>query len=137
MAAISAQHSDDAASSARFEAAFRRLDAALADELRAKLQETVVALCEQTLRPLALDTEALTRRVEAAVALLVRSDSLREIRLNPEDLALIGPRLPPDWACVADPDCARGALRVEGNDGGLEDGPAQWRQALEAALQPC
>jgi flagellar assembly protein FliH len=31
----------------------------------------------------------------------------------------------------------RGALRVEAANGGVEDGPAQWRQAIAEALALC
>jgi hypothetical protein len=47
----------------------------------------------------------------------------RVIRLHPEDLALLGHHLPEDWHCEPDPTLERGAVRVDGAMGGVEDGP--------------
>ena len=115
--------------------AFTRLDAELAEILRQRLHDTVAALCETALAPLALDEDALLRRIERAAAMIARADDERIIRLHPDDLALILPRLGEDWAVVPDPGLERGALRVETATGGVEDGPAQWRQAIAEAMQ--
>ena len=116
---------------------FARIDAELAEALRDKLHAAVSALCEAALRPLALDREALRRRVDVAVAMFVRADDERVIRLHPDDLALAGDWLASDWQILPDPALERGALRVETTGGGLEDGPAQWRTAIEEALRLC
>ena len=116
---------------------FARLDAQLAEALRDRLHAAVTALCEVTLRPLALDRDALLRRVEVAVAMFVRADDERVIRLHPDDMALAKGWLAPEWQVLADPALERGALRVETAGGGLEDGPAQWRTAIEEALRLC
>ncbi len=114
-----------------------RLDAEMAETLRRRLTETVMALCDATLLPYALDAEALATRVERAVAMLARADDERVIRLHPDDLKLVAPKLPQDWAFAEDPAMQRGHLRVETANGGVEDGPIQWRQALAEALQSC
>lgn len=116
---------------------FARLDAELAEALRHKLLETVIALCESALEPMKLDTDALARRVEKAVAMFVRADDERVIRLHPDDLDLVAGKLPADWQFHADPSLERGALRVETATGGAEDGPAQWRAAITEALRLC
>ena len=116
---------------------FAKLDADLAEELRHQLIETVTALCESVLHPLALDADALARRVETAVAMFVRADDERVIRLHPDDLRLLDGKLPADWQFIADPALARGALRVETASGGVEDGPTQWRTAIAEALRLC
>ncbi len=56
------------AARARIELSFARLDAELAEALRQKLVVTVTALCEAALAPLALDRDALLRRVDLGVA---------------------------------------------------------------------
>lgn len=122
---------------ARLTFSFARLDADLAEQLRDKLHETVIALCEATLQPLALDAGALARRVETAVGMFVRADDERVIRLHPDDLTLVAGQLPADWTFVPDPALERGALRVETANGGMEDGPAQWRIAITEALRLC
>lgn len=117
--------------------AFSRLDQALEEELRQRLRDTVTALCEAAIAPLALDTDALERRVGVAVAMLARADDDRTVRLNPEDMALLAARFPADWKVEPDPALERGALRVETASGGVEDGPAQWRVTLAEALARC
>lgn len=113
---------------------FARLDRELAESLRQHLRDTVAALCEAALAPLALDEAALVRRIERALALFQRAEDERFIRLNPTDLAMISDRLATEWQVLPDPGLERGALRIETVSGGVEDGPAQWRQAIAEAL---
>jgi len=122
---------------AALDLAFTRLDAEMAEALRQRLQECVLALCEATLEPFATDEAVLAARVKRAVAMLARAEDERLIRLNPADLALVSARLPHDWQITPDPALPRGALRVETSSGGVEDGPAQWRTALIEALDAC
>lgn len=114
-----------------------RLDAEMAENLRRRLRETVAALCEEALRPLALDHQALAARVERAVSLLARADDERTIRLHPDDIAVLDPALLDAWHVLADPALERGAVRVETASGGIEDGPGQWRRAIAEALHEC
>jgi flagellar assembly protein FliH len=116
---------------------FDRLDKELEEELRLRLRDTVVALCESAIAPLALDQEALLTRVQRAVAMLARADDDRVIRLHPDDLVLISPQLAADWEVLPDPTLERGALRIETSSGGVEDGPEQWRLAIAEALHQC
>lgn len=127
----------DEAARQHFGFSFAKLDAELAEQLRHKLHETVTALCESVLQPLALDPAALARRVETAAGMFARADDERVIRLHPDDLALVAARLPADWTFVPDAALERGALRVETSTGGIEDGPLQWRAAVTEALRLC
>ena len=119
------------------ELALARLDADMAESLRQRLLDTVMALCEATLVPYAHDAEVLARRVERAVAMFSRAEDERIIRLHPDDLALVSDRLAAEWTVRPDPALERGALRVETPSGGVEDGPAQWRRALAEAFHAC
>lgn len=119
------------------ELAVARLDADLETELRQRLRDTVAALCETAIAPLALDEDALMRRIERAVSLLSRVDDERVIRLHPDDVTLLGPRFAADWQVLPDPSMTRGALRVETPTGGVEDGPDLWRRAIAEALRQC
>ena len=122
---------------AALDLSFARFDAEMAETLRQRLQDTVMALCEATLVPYAHDIDALTARITRAVAMLSRADDDRVLRLHPDDLALVAPRLPSEWKVSPDPALERGALRVETSNGGVEDGPAQWRHALAEAFHAC
>jgi flagellar assembly protein FliH len=121
----------------RIELAFGRLDADLTRELEARLRDTILALCTPLLGEYAADPDALDRRVETAAAMLSRAADERVIRLHPEDLALLAARLPEDWHFEPDPALERGALRIDGTAGGVEDGPATWVRALSDALSSC
>ena len=122
----------------RLEAAFRAIDARELDALETRLRETVQALCESVLADAALDPAGLAARVRRAAQMLARAEDQRVIRLHPEDFALLGHHLPAgwpeDWHYEPDPALERGTVRVDGAMGGVEDGPAQWRKALDEAL---
>ncbi len=113
---------------------FAKIDRAMEEELRLRLRETVAALCEAAILPLTLDPDLLASRVERAAAMLARADDERVIRLHPDDIAMISPSFAKDWIVEADPTLDRGAIRVEGLSGGVEDGPATWRRAIAEAL---
>lgn len=136
-AAAEAAAAEADAAREKFSFSFARLDAELAENLRHNLHETVVALSETALQPLAVDAAALARRVERAVAMFVRADDERVIRLHPDDLTIVAAKLPADWQFVPDASLERGALRVETASGGIEDGPLQWRAAITEALRLC
>lgn len=126
-----------AAARERLTLSLSRLDAVMEEELRMRLRETVAALCESAIAPLALDEDALIRRVETAISMLSRADDDRLIRLHPDDLKMISPRLSSDWQVDADARLERGTIRIETVSGGVEDGPATWRMAIAEALQRC
>ena len=128
---------EQAAGLHRFELTLARLDAEQQELLRGRLFSTIEVLCEASLAPLLLDRDALAARVERAAAMLARADDERVLRLNPEDLALVGDRLPAGLEVRPDPLLERGALRLESANGGVEDGPAHWRRAIAEALQQC
>ncbi|MBX9645277.1 MAG: flagellar biosynthesis protein [Novosphingobium sp.] len=122
---------------AGIELSLARLDAELAEQLRQKLFATVEALCAAVIAPLALDQVALAARVERAAAMLARADDDKLLRLNPDDLKLVAKQLPKGLEVLEDPALERGALRIESQSGGVEDGPAHWRRAIAEALAQC
>lgn len=127
----------DADARDRLALSFARLDAALEEQLQLRLRDTVAALCEAAIAPLALDETALVVRIGRAVSMLARADDERVIRLHPDDLALVSDRLSAEWQVSPDPSLARGSIRVETSTGGVEDGPEQWRRAIAEALHQC
>lgn len=118
----------------KIETAFERLAESEGLRLEERLRETVLALCEQALAPLAMDPDALADRVAKALALLRRTEDERVLRLHPDDLALLAGRLSDGIKVEPDPTLGRGELRVETAEGGLEDGPEHWRRVLSEAL---
>lgn len=131
------EQADRDAQRASIELAFARFDAASAQDLRERLRQTVYALCEEAVLPLALDPVGLAARIEKAASMLQRAQDDRRVRLNPEDLALVEGRLPAGLTLLADPSIERGALRIETEDSGIEDGPRQWRRILGEAFREC
>lgn len=127
----------DAAASQAIEEAFARIGAAQEEVLRRRLSETVAALCEATLAPLALDRDALARRAARAAEMLARADDERSLRMHPDDIVLVGTRLPPDLPVIQDPALERGTVIVETPAGGVEDGPGTWRRAITEAFARC
>ena len=136
-AGSSAAQADAAADAARhrIETALAHMDATEAQAFAQRLKDTVLALCQAVLADAALEPEALSHRVMTAAAMFSRANDDRKIRLHPEDLALVHARLPGDWQCEPDSTLERGSVRVETASGGAEDGPVQWRAALDEALR--
>jgi flagellar assembly protein FliH len=139
MAAEDARQAEAERDAARraIELAFSRLDADDVVELRERLRQTVLALCEAAVLPLAIDAGGLAARVERAVSMLQRAQDERTVRLHPEDLALVRDRLPGSLKIEPDPSVERGGLRIETADGGVEDGPSHWRRYLAEAFREC
>lgn len=134
VASATAQAEQDAAARTRIELGLGRLAENEEQRFEERLRETVLALCEQTLAPLAVDPDQLANRVSNALALLRRSEDERTLRLHPDDIALIEGRLPEHLRVEPDPAIERGGIRIETPEGGIEDGPAEWRRALTEAL---
>ncbi len=132
-----AKFARERAERATIELAFARFDMESAQALRGSLRATVHALCDEAVMPLALDSEALASRIELAAAMLQRKHDQRIIHIHPEDLALVRDNVPPELELLSDATIERGGLRVETDDGGVEDGPQQWRRAIAEAFDTC
>ncbi len=115
--------------------AFRAFDQAALDSLAAELAETVIGLCGQVLEASAIDCESLKTRCEAAAKRIGEAASDCTLRLHPDDVALLGETPPAGLAMEADPALERGSLLLEGPDGAVRDGPAEWRRAIADAVR--
>jgi flagellar assembly protein FliH len=82
---------------------------------------------------LPIDSAFLSQQIDAATAILTEADQSRTLCLNPADLALLADADLP-LPCAADPQLARGALRIECSDGWVEHGPAFALERLGHAL---
>ncbi|MEQ8411665.1 MAG: hypothetical protein RIB52_08940 [Erythrobacter sp.] len=115
--------------------AFRSLDAAAMDALCADLAETVIALCEEAIGGWTPDSEGLAERCREAARRLGGAPGAFALHLNPADIEALGPEDLEGWRIEPDPALERGALRLEGADGTLADGPEQWRRAIAEAVR--
>jgi flagellar assembly protein FliH len=129
-----AQADLNAAARGKIELGLGRLAEQEEQRFEERLRETVLALCETTLAPLTADPDILATRVTNALGLLRRSEDERTLRMHPDDLALLTGRLPDHVRVEPDPALERGALRIETAEGGIEDGPGEWRRVLSEAL---
>ncbi len=134
---LEAQIIDERAQRAAIELAFVQFDKESERLLRERILATVHSLCEEAVLPLALDADGLARRVEIAAAMLQRKHDERIIHIHPDDLELVQNSLSSDLELVPDANVERGGLRVETTDGGVEDGPLQWRRALAEVFSSC
>jgi flagellar assembly protein FliH len=105
--------------------------------LENRLRETVLALCRQAIDEYSVSPEQLTTRIHAAVKLLATAHNERTIEVSPADLDMLRGTLPAEWKLLANAELARGAIRVATAEGGIEDGPDQWKLALEEAIRTC
>lgn len=114
-----------------------RIDEACVDDLREKLRQTVLELCEQAVLPLAIDPDGLMARIETAIGMLRREGDSRILVLHPKDRKLLAKRLPEGLEVTEDDTLERGSIRIDSDNGGVEDGPAQWRRLLQEAFATC
>jgi flagellar assembly protein FliH len=97
------------------------------------LAETVDRLVRQVVGEVDVDGALLTKRAQAAAALIGQETDAARLRLNPADLPLIeAARLPVE--IVGDEAIERGGLLLETGQGWIEDGPAVRLDRLRAEL---
>jgi flagellar assembly protein FliH len=134
-AAALAEAEQQAARQRALRLAFRALDEAAGEMLAADLAETVIALCEGVLGAHAADREALLDRCREAARRIGGAPSALRLHLHPADIESLGAEALAGWAVIADSALDRGALLLEGPDGALRDGPADWRRAIADAVR--
>lgn len=114
---------------------FRSLDEAALSVLADDLAATVLALCDQVLADCVVDREALLARCQAAAARIGGAADQFVLHLHPDDIAMLGEEALGLWRLAPDAGLERGSVTVEGPDGAVSDGPAEWRRAIAAALR--
>ncbi|MFB0613809.1 FliH/SctL family protein [Aurantiacibacter poecillastricola] len=135
-AALSEMASEGAARAA-LKLSFQRLDENLREQLSTRLAETVAALCEATLAPMALDGDSLQRRCRSAAAQLGEGIGDASLHLHPDDIDLLDADFAREWPIVPAPGQERGTVVFQMPEGIVRDGPAEWRAALREALGLC
>ncbi|MGE0775802.1 MAG: FliH/SctL family protein [Sphingomonadaceae bacterium] len=97
------------------------------------LSETVERLVRQIMGTVDIDRDSLLERCEKAADLIGDEAGPMRLRLHPEDIALLSDA-PIDTPLVADPHLLRGTIRLETDEGWIEDGPEARLERLRAAL---
>ncbi len=115
--------------------AFRTLDEAASSVLAEDLAATVLMLCEGVLGEAARDPAGLRARCEAAARRIGGAAETLALHLHPDDVALLGEAALAGWRVVPDPGLEPGSVVIEGPDGSVSDGPAEWRRAIAAGLR--
>jgi flagellar assembly protein FliH len=106
-------------------------------QLESRMREAVLALCHQVIDDQAITPDKLTGRIQAALKLFTDTHNEKVIEVSTTDYALIEGAVPAEWKVLAKPGLTRGSIRVVTADGGIEDGPDQWKLALEEAIRTC
>jgi flagellar assembly protein FliH len=97
------------------------------------LSETVERLVRQIMGTVEIDRDTLIERCERAAELIGEEAGPMRLRLNPADLELLSDaRI--DTPLVGDPHLLRGTIRLETDEGWIEDGPEARLERLRAAL---
>jgi flagellar assembly protein FliH len=134
-AAALAETARDAARQRALRLAFRSLDEAASEVLAADLADTVIALCDGVLADHAADRAALMARCREAARRIGGAPAALRLHLHPADIEQLGPQALEGWAVIADSGIEPGGLLLEGPDGAVRDGPADWRRAIAAAVR--
>ncbi|MBY0343569.1 MAG: flagellar biosynthesis protein [Sphingomonadales bacterium] len=114
---------------------FRTLDEAALGVLADDLAATVLHLCEGVLGEAARDPAALRERCIAAARRIGGAAEALALHLHPDDIALLGEEALAALRIVPDPALEPGSIVIEGPDGSVCDGPAEWRRAIAASLR--
>lgn len=97
------------------------------------LSETVERLVRQIMGTVEIDRDTLIERAEKAAELIGEEAGPMRLRLHPEDLELLSDAAL-DTPLLADHNLPRGTIRLENDEGWIEDGPEARLERLRAAL---
>jgi flagellar assembly protein FliH len=97
------------------------------------LSETVERLVRQIMGTVSIDRDTLLERCVRAAELIGDEAGPMRLRLHPDDLELLGDASI-DTPLVADHGLLRGTIRLETDEGWIEDGPEARLERLRAAL---
>jgi len=113
--------------------ALAALKAPASGTLAAMLSTAVVRLVEQIVGNAPIDADLLRRRCESVAACMEDNDGDVTLRVHPDDMPLLDGA---DMHCRLSPDptLGRGSVRLDADDGWIEDGPDVRLSRLRATL---
>jgi flagellar assembly protein FliH len=114
---------------------FRALDEAAMEVLADDLAATVETLCAGVLGEAARDAAGLRARCEAAARRIGGAAEALVLHLHPDDIGLLEEGAHGPMRLVPDPALEPGSVMIEGPEGAVADGPAEWRRAIAAAVR--
>jgi flagellar assembly protein FliH len=104
------------------------------DLIAARLRQTVLFLVSKIVGDIGVAPELLARRIEAATDLIAEGAETAILRVNPEDLPLLGDLLPATLHPIGDPNVERGSFVLESPATIVEEGPDLWLEQLAQAI---
>ncbi|MFM7377519.1 MAG: FliH/SctL family protein [Erythrobacter sp.] len=114
---------------------FRALDEAALEVLADDLAATVLHLCDGVIGEAARDPDALRERCIVAARRIGGAAESLVLHLHPDDIALLGEEALAAMRLAPDAALEPGSVVIEGSEGTINDGPAEWRRAIAAALR--
>lgn len=109
------------------------LQAEPSDEVAALIAETVERLVSAIVGSAAIDRDWLRERATRATQLIAEADAARTMWLHPDDVALLADAAL-NLVLMADPNAARGSIRIDCSAGWIEDGTAIHLDSLRTEL---
>ncbi|MGJ3648421.1 FliH/SctL family protein [Sphingomonas sp. GlSt437] len=104
------------------------------DLIAARLRQTVLFLVSKLIGEAGIEPDLLARRIGAAVDLVADSAETVQVRLHPDDIALLPADMPAMVQPLADETMARGAFVIDAGGTIVEDGPDIWLEQLAQAI---
>lgn len=131
--AVEEMIADERASLVRLAASLEVLKPQPSLALAMLLSETVERLVRQIMGTVTIDRDTLIERAQKAAELISEEAGPMRMRLHPDDLELLADA-PIDTPLVGDHHLPRGTIRLETDEGWIEDGPEARLERLRAAL---
>ncbi len=103
------------------------------EELAVLIAHTVLTLVSQIVGDAPVDRDWLNAKAQMAAALIEECDDARTMWVHPDDMALLDTQTI-GLELQADPNAARGSIRIDCSSGWIDHGRTQYLDALQSGL---